>query len=83
MKYYIDTIEQVKGEGGAVNEYGKREVQPTATTMEEALPAFYTKCTNVSNDIGEGKNHYYADIQISDSTGGSLKREVIGKRVEA
>ena len=84
MRYYIDTIEQVKTEEeGGVNEYGKREIQPATNTYEEVLSAYYVKLGNVSNDIGEGSNkkHYYMDIKIVDSDGGILKKDKVGKRV--
>ena len=83
MRYYIDTIEQVKTENeGEVNEYGKREIQPKTKTYEEILSAYYVKLGNVANDIGEGKNHYYMDIKIVDSDGGVLKKDKVGQRVE-
>ena len=81
MSYYIDTIEQVKGETeGSVNEYGKREKK--GDDLNVTLAAFYTKLANVSNDIGEGKNHYFMDIRIVDSTGGVIKKDRVGKLVE-
>ena len=83
MRYYIDTIEQVKTENeGEVSEYGKREIQPKTKTYEEILSAYFTKLSNVANDIGEGKNHYYMDIKIVDSDGGVLKKDKVGQRVE-
>lgn len=81
MRYYIDTIEQVKKEGGGVNEYGKREIQNEDNTYEEVLSAYYVKLGNVANDIGEDKNHYYMDIKIIDSDGGVLKKDKVGQRV--
>ena len=80
MAYYIDTIEQVKAEGGGVNEYGKRD--KNNGTFEEVLSAYFTKLANVANDIGEGKNHYYMDIRIVDTTGGCLKKDQVGTRQE-
>ena len=66
MNYYIDTIEQVKGtEEGSINEYGARSKE--GTDFNVVLSKYYTKLANVSNDIGEGKNHYYMDIRIVDS----------------
>lgn len=81
MRYYIDTIEQVKGEEGAINEFGKREIQPETKTFEEVLSAYYVKLGNVANDIGEGKNHYYMDIKITNSDGGIEKKDKVGERV--
>lgn len=81
MRYYIDTIEQTKGENDSVNEYGKREIQSADKSYEEVLSAYYVKLGNVANDIGEGKNHYYMDIKIIDSDGGVLKKDKVGQRV--
>ena len=83
LRYYIDTIEQVKGEEGAVNEYGKREIQKEDKTYEEVLSAYYVKLGDVANDIGDSddKKHYYMDIKITDSDGGVLKKDKVGKRV--
>lgn len=81
MRYYIDTIEQTKGENDTINEYGKREIQPISKTYEEILSVYFTKLANVSNDIGEGKNHYYMDIRIVDSTGGVVKKDKVGEYV--
>ncbi len=80
MAFYIDTIEQVKAEGGVINEYGKREKQ--SGTYEQTLSAFFTKLSNVANDIGEGKNHYFMDIRIVDSKGGVLKKDSVGEYQE-
>ena len=79
MAYYIDTIEQVKGEDGAVNEYGKREKE--GSDLNVVLSKFFTKLANVSNDIGEGKNHYFMDIRIVDSNGGVIKKDQVGSLV--
>lgn len=84
MIYYVDTIEQVKGENDTVNEYGKRE--QSKTSYEATLSKYFTKLANVSNDIitpeTPDKNHYYMDIRIVDSTGGVLKKDSIGARQE-
>ena len=83
MRYYIDTIEQVKKEGGGVNEYGARAIQDEDKSYEEVLSAYYVKLGNVANDIGDSDNkkHYYMDIKITDSDGGVLKKDKVGKRV--
>lgn len=82
MNYYIDTIEQVKGtEEGSINEYGARSKE--GTDFNVVLSKYYTKLANVSNDIGEGKNHYYMDIRIVDSNGGVVKKDKVGKYVES
>ena len=82
MAYYIDTIEQIKGDNGTPTEYGKREKQ--SGTYEDTLTAYYSKLTNVSNDIGEAdsKKHYYMDIRIVNSTGGVVKKDKVGKYQE-
>lgn len=79
MAYYIDTIEQTKGESG-VNEYGKRE--KWALPYEQVLSKYFKKLSDVSADIGEEKNHYYMDIRIVDTTGGVLKKDTVGTMVE-
>lgn len=82
MFYYIDTIEQVKGtEEGSINEYGARTKE--GKDINVVLSKYYTKLANVSNDIGEGKNHYYMDIRIVDSNGGVVKKDKVGQYVEA
>lgn len=81
MNYYIDTIEQVKGtEEGSINEYGARTKE--GTDYNVVLSKYYTKLANVSNDIGEGKNHYYMDIRVVDSNGGVIKKDKVGQYVE-
>lgn len=84
MYYYIDTIEQTKGsEEGAINEYGKRE--QWKLPFEQVESKFFKKLSDVSADlvtIDESKNHYYMDIRIVDSTGGVIKKDVVGKRQE-
>lgn len=92
MKYYIDTIEQVKGEAeGTFNEYGKREIQTkkddsgqtVPKTLNEVVSAYHIKLGNVANDMVEdGGNHYYMDIKITNSKGGTEKRDELGKYVE-
>lgn len=74
MKYYIVTIEQVKGETeGSINEYGKIEKKDDYKSAETA---FYTKLSNVAADIGV--NHYYMDIKIVNSEGGIEKKDKLG-----
>ena len=81
MNYYIDTIEQVKGEEeGTVNEYGKRTKE--GSDLNVVLSKFFKKLSDVSNDIGEGKNHFFMDIRIVDSNGGVIKKDQLGKLVE-
>lgn len=83
MIYYIDTIEQVKADEG-INEYGKRE--QWKLPLEQVEAKFYKKLSDVSADlisIDESKKHYYMDIRIVDSTGGVLKKDVVGTRQES
>ena len=71
MKYYVDSIEQVKAEGDSYSEYGKRTKK---NTYESALSDFYQGLYNVSTS----KNHLYACLAIVDSTGKTYKVERIG-----
>ena len=70
MKYYVDSIEQVKAEE-SYSEYGKRTKE---NSYESALSKFYQGLYNVSTS----KNHLYASLAIVDSTGKTLKVETIG-----
>jgi hypothetical protein len=75
MSYYLDTIEQIHTEEeGKYTEYGKREKKGT---YQEALTAFYTKLTNVSNS----DTHVWLDIKIVNSKGGIEKKDSIGAYV--
>lgn len=79
MIYYIDTIEQTKGDEG-INEYGKREQHKLP--LEQVEAKFYKKLSDVSADlisIDESKKHYYMDIRIVDTTGGVLKKDSVGQ----
>ena len=78
MQYYIDTIEQVKGENDSINEYGQRE---KVSTESLALSKYYTKLANVAADMD--KNHYYMDIKIMNSDGGCIKKDKLGTYHEA
>ena len=71
MSYYLDTIEQIKNEEGTYSEYGNRDKK---ATYQEALTAFYTKLTNVSNS----EVHVWLDIKIVNSKGGIEKKDSIG-----
>ena len=76
MKYYVDTIEQVKTENpGEYNEYGSRTKK---NDYESALTEFYTKLTNVSSSTA----HQWLDIKIVNSQGGCVKKDSIGQYVE-
>lgn len=82
MFYYIDTIEQVKDKDDEtkINEYGKREIHKLP--LEQVLSKYYKKLSDVSADlvtIDDTKKHYYMDIRITDSTGGVIKKDVVGK----
>lgn len=77
MKYYVDQIEQVKtDEEGKYNEYGSRTQK---ADYNSALVMFYDRLKNVSNSAA----HVYFDIKIVDSNGGIVKKDSIGKHVEA
>ena len=73
MKYYLDTIEQIKEEG-SYTEYGKREKKDD---YQAALVAFYDKLKNVSNSA----SHTWMDIKIVNSEGGIEKKDSIGKYI--
>ena len=73
MKFYLDTIEQIIGEGGALTEYGAREKK---NDEQSALTAFYQKLSNVAADLGKG--HTYMDIKIVNSEGGCIKKDAVG-----
>ena len=77
MIYYIDTIEQITGEEGALTEYGAREKK---NDEQSALKDFYQKLSNVAADLGKG--HTYMDIKIVNSEGGCIKKDSIGKYQE-
>ena len=70
MKYYVDSIEQVKAEE-SYSEYGKRTKK---NSYESALSEFYDGLATIS----KSKNHLYACLAIVDSTGKTLKVETIG-----
>ena len=72
MFYYIDTIEQVKGEEeGSINEYGKREIvkdkDGNPASIETVESKFYKKLSDVSADLvslDASKNHYYMELEL-------------------
>ena len=77
MKYYVDTIEQIKDtEEGTYTEYGARAKQ---TDYQAALVAFYDKLKNVSNSAV----HVWLDIKIVNSQGGIEKKDSIGEYIES
>lgn len=77
MKYYVDTIEQIKGtEEGTYTEYGTRTKQ---TDFQTALVAFYDKLKNVSNSAA----HVWLDIKIVNSQGGIEKKDSIGAYIDS
>lgn len=76
MKYYLDKIEQTKGEEeGTYTEYGSRTKY---TDEKSATTKFYETLMNVSNS----EAHVYLDIKIVNSEGGIIKKDSIGKYVE-
>lgn len=82
--YYIDTIEQTKDEEtGKLNEYGKREKWDLP--LEQVQAKFYKKLSDVSADlitIDPSKKHYYMDIRITDTSGGVIQKDSVGKMQE-
>jgi uncharacterized protein YnzC (UPF0291/DUF896 family) len=81
--YYIDTIEQTKGDEGAINEYGKRE--QWKLPFEQVESKYFKKLSDVSADlvtIDESKKHYFMDIRIVDNQGNDLEKKQIGKYQE-
>lgn len=78
MKYYIQTIEQIKGETeGTYTEYGNTE---KVNDEQVALSKFYKKLSDVSAALG--KTHVFMDIKIVNSVGGCIKKDSIGTYVE-
>ena len=77
MKYYIETIEQIKDSEGAISEYAKVEQK---SDLNLALSAYYAKLANVAADLD--KNHTYMNIKIVDSLSGVVKYDSIGDYVE-
>lgn len=81
--FYIDTIEQTKGDEGAINEYGKRE--QWKLPFEQVESKYFKKLSDVSADlvtIDESKKHYFMDIRIVDNQGNVLEKKQIGKYQE-
>lgn len=77
MKYYVDTIEQIKGtEEGTYTEYGAREKK---ADFQAALVAFYDRLKNVSNSAA----HVWLDIKIVNSQGGIEKKDSIGAYIDS
>ena len=72
MQYYIITIEQIIKDG-ALTEYGATE---KVADENSALSKYYTKLSNVANDLG--KNHTYMFIKIVNSYGVAVKTDTIG-----
>lgn len=72
MKYYIQTIEQIK-KNDALEEYAKIE---SYTDYNTAYSKFFEKLMNVSNDLG--KNHTYLNIKMMVSDGTEIDRKTIG-----
>ena len=76
MQYYIESIEQIIKDG-ELQEYGGTE---KVADENLALSKYYTKLSNVSNDLG--KNHTYMYIKIVKSTGMQVKSDEVGKYQE-
>ena len=76
MKFYIDTIEQIKGEEeGTYTEYGKRE---SVADKSSAMTKFYKKLS----DVSASPAHVYMDIKIVNSLGGIIKKDSIGTYID-
>lgn len=78
MIYYIDTIEEIIKDG-ANTEYGGRAKE--GSDLNAVLAKYYKKLSDVSADIG--KNHLFMDIRIVNSLGEVVKKDAVGKYVEA
>ena len=77
--YYIDTIEQTKGDEGAINEYGKRE--QWKLPFEQVESKYFKKLSDVTADlvtIDDTKKHYFMDIRIVDYKGAVLEKKTVG-----
>ena len=74
MKFYIQTIEQIRQEDDTLVEYGKTE---KFADEQSALVSFYTKLTNVANS----KAHTYLNIQIINSYNSIVKADQLGKYI--
>ena len=78
MKFYIQTIEQIKGEQeGTYSEYANVSKE---NTEEVALSKFYKKLSDVSAALGN--THVFMDIKIVNSVGGCIKKDSVGEYVE-
>ena len=78
MKYYIQTIEQIKGEQeGTYSEYANVSKE---NTEEAALTKFYKRLSDVSAALGN--THVFMDIKIVNSVGGCIKKDSVGEYVE-
>ena len=75
MNYYITKIEQIIS-NGAYTEYANTEKVATLSLTETK---FFQALANVSADIG--KNHTYMLIEIKDSLGNIIRKDVVGRYV--
>ncbi len=79
MKYYVNSIEQIKGEEeGTFTEYSKSEKVDDYST---ALSKYYKKLSDVSADLET--NHTCMNICIVNSIGNVMKRDEVGAYVES
>ena len=79
MKFYIETIEQIKGETeGTYTEYGNTE---KVNDEQTAFSKFYKKLSDVSAALG--KTHVFMDIKIVNSLGGVIKKDSVGEYAES
>lgn len=78
MKYYIQTIEQIKGEEeGTYSEYSNVQKENDEAS---AYAKFYKRLSDVSAALGN--THTFMDIKIVNSVGGCIKKDSIGTYVE-
>ena len=78
MKYYVIAVEQVHTESGL----GEYATKSDPMTEKAARSAFYDKCASVNKDLSDN-GHTFMDIKIINSEGGQVKRDTLGKYVEA
>ena len=78
MKFYVITIEQVHSES-SLSEYATKS---DGMTEKQASTTFYDKLSAVNKDLSDN-GHTFMDIKIVNSVGGVIKKDQLGKYVEA
>lgn len=79
MNYYVFTIEQLHGEGGALGEYATKS--DTQATRKAADSLFLSKAKAINDDLSEN-GHQYAKVWTTDSKGIIVDSREIGEYVE-